>query len=387
MFRFSVLIFAALFASCTNNTDPHHFSEPGQPGAGAVVAEVNLPAGFEIREFADVPNARSMVLSPKGTLFVGNRDQGSVYAVVDRNHDFLADTVYQITSGMNMPNGVAFKNGDLYVAEVNRILRYRNIENDLANPPEPEVIADDFPTDRHHGWKYIAFGPDGKLYVPVGAPCNVCERTDNPIYASITRMNDDGSDREIIAHGVRNTVGFTWHPTTDALYFTDNNRDMMGDDIPPCELNRLDQPGQHFGFPYLHGKDVPDPEFHAYGVGRTFTEPVQELGPHTAPLGMLFYNGNQFPAEYRHQALIAEHGSWNRSKKIGYRLTMITFENGKAVDYKPFADGWLNDTDDSVTGRPVDIIELPDGSLLVSDDYAGKIYRIAYIGETSELLN
>lgn len=379
LYRYGLMAACFVAASCnTNGGETPSHPTPGQPGSGHVVEGISLPEGFEIREYADVPNARSMVMSESGVLFVGNRSGNKVYAVVDQDGDFAADTVYTIADSLRMPNGVALHNGDLYVAEVSRILRFDDIEQDLATPPEPVVVVDDYPTDRHHGWKYIAFGPDGKLYVPVGAPCNVCKR-DEEIYASITRMNPDGSGREVVAHGVRNTVGFTWHPETGKMYFTDNGRDMMGDDIPPCELNRLDEPGQHFGFPYLHGSDVEDPEFFSQAGDLQFTLPVQNLGPHVAPLGIKFYDGNQFPAEYRNRAFIAEHGSWNRTEKIGYRVTMVTFDGDRAVGYQPFAEGWLL-PDQNVTGRPVDVALMADGSMLVSDDHAGKIYRIAYIG-------
>jgi glucose/arabinose dehydrogenase len=237
------------------------------------------------------------------------------------------------------------------------------------------VIKDDFPTDRSHGWKFIAFGPDNKLYVPVGAPCNICLR-DNEIYASITRMDPDGSNHEVFAHGIRNTVGFDWHPETNELWFTDNGRDMMGDDIPPDELNRAPQKGIHFGYPFFHGNSIPDPEFGEGKNADDYVMPVQELGPHVAALGMRFYTGNMFPAEYRNQIFIAEHGSWNRSEKIGYRVMLVKLNGNNAVSYEPFAEGWLRG--ESVSGRPVDVLVMPDGALLLSDDYAGVIYRITY---------
>ncbi|MFN7188662.1 MAG: PQQ-dependent sugar dehydrogenase, partial [Cyclobacteriaceae bacterium] len=235
-----------------------------------------------------------------------------------------------------------------------------------------------YPTETHHGWKYIAFGPDGKLYVPVGAPCNICESED-PVYASMTRLNADGSGMEVFASGVRNTVGFTWHPQTGNIWFTDNGRDMMGDDIPPCELNTADKAGMHFGYPYCHGGTIKDPEFGDKRPCSDFTVPAQNLGPHTAPLGLKFYTGTMFPEEYRNQIFVAEHGSWNRSKKIGYRLSLVKLDaNGKAVSYSTFAQGWLNETTQKAWGRPVDVLVLPDGSLLVSDDQANLVYRISY---------
>lgn len=346
---------------------------------------LKAPEGFQVEVFTDqVPGARQMAASPNGIIYVGTRrsgEEGKVYAVVDTDKDFKPDTIYTIAKGLRMPNGVAYKDGSLYVAAVNEILRYDNIDEHLENPPQPVVIVDDYPTETSHGWKYIAFGPDGKLYVPVGAPCNICNNEEeNPIYATITRINADGTNREIIAHGIRNTVGFTWHPETGNLWFTDNGRDWLGDDIPPCELNELTAIGQHFGFPYLHGKDIWDPEFGRDEAlkQRDFVTPVQELDPHVAPLDVLFYTGNMFPEEYKNQALIAEHGSWNRSERIGYRITMVTFnDKGEPTNYQPFIYGWLQGEDD-IRGRPVAFLQMEDGSLLVSDDHSGSIYRITY---------
>lgn len=341
---------------------------------------IQLPPGFTIEVYAsDVTNARSMALSPNGTLFVGTRDEGSVYALRDEDGDFKIDKKYVLARGLKMPNGVAFRDGDLYVAEVSRILKFQGIENRLTNPPQPVVVYDQYPTKTHHGWKYIAFGPDGKLYVPVGAPCNICEEEDK-IFASITRLNPDGTGLEVVQHGIRNTVGFTWHPETKELWFTDNGRDWLGDDLPACELNHAPQDGMHFGYPYCHQGDLPDDRFGKKRPCSEFTPPAQKLGPHTAPLGLEFCTSNMFPEQYRHQILIAEHGSWNRSKKIGYRVSLVRLENGKAASYQPFASGWLDETTDEVWGRPVDLEFLPDGSMLVSDDFANAIYRISYRG-------
>ncbi len=232
------------------------------------------------------------------------------------------------------------------------------------------------PNNKWHGWRYLGFGPDGKLYVPVGAPCNVCDR-DSEDYATILRMNADGSGREVVARGVRNSVGFTWHPRTRALWFTDNGRDELGDEVPSCELNKVSRLGEHFGFPFCHQGDIADPEFGKLRSCGTATAPVQKLGPHVAPLGLKFYGGRQFPAEYRGQLLIAEHGSWNRSTPIGYRVMRVKLDGDRAVAYEPFITGWLSD-DRKVSGRPVDVLELADGSVLVSDDVAGVIYRVSY---------
>jgi glucose/arabinose dehydrogenase len=307
---------------------------------------------------------------------VGSRSAGKVYALVDLNQDQKADEVITIAEGLNKPNGVAFLDGSLYVAEISRVLRYDRIEARLKNPPRPVVVNDSFPKDEHHGWKFIRFGPDGRLYVPVGAPCNVCERKD-PRYASIMRMKPDGTGLEIFARGVRNTVGFDWHPLTQELWFTDNGRDWMGDDLPPDELNHALEKGMHFGFPYCHGKNIPDPQFGKKHKCEEFVPPAMELGAHVASLGMRFYTGTMFPAEYRNQIFIAEHGSWNRSELAGYRVTLVKLEKGRAVKYEVFAEGWLDWA--GAWGRPVDVQVMPDGALLVSDDKAGAIYRIHYL--------
>lgn len=344
--------------------------------------KINLPLGFEIDVWAEnVDNARSMAYSPEGTLYVGTRSKGNVYALKDTDGDGRSDQRWTLLEGGNMPNGVAVKDGDLYIAEVNRILKISDIENKLDNPGVPEVIYDEYPTETHHGWKYIAFGPDGKLYVPVGAPCNICESEDK-IFNSITRLNADGTGREIVHEGIRNTVGFDWHPETGELWFTDNGRDWLGDEKPECELNRATQDkGMHFGFPYCHQGDIPDPEFGDKHPCSDFTPPVQKMGPHTAPLGMEFYTASQFPEEYKGQIFVARHGSWNRKKKIGYDVMVVSLDdNGNSTGLKTFADGWLNSSTDDVWGRPVDVELLPDGTMLVSDDYADAIYRIYYKG-------
>jgi glucose/arabinose dehydrogenase len=337
---------------------------------------IKVPAGFRIDLFADgVENARSMALSPGGVLYVGTRTKGSVYAVVDRDKNGKADRVHTIATGLRMPNGVAFRDGALYVAEINKVTRYDGIDAHLETPPAPVVVNDTFPTERHHGWKFIAFGPDGKLYVPVGAPCNICEPTD-PRFASITRMNPDGTGVEVFASGVRNTVGFDWHPATKELWFTDNGRDLLGDDTPPDELNVAPQPKLHFGYPYCHGEGLADPEFGAKRPCNGFTPPAHALGPHVAAVGMRFYTGRMFPQQYRQQIFVAEHGSWNRSRKIGYRVMLATLQGSKVTSYEPFAEGWLQGEDD--WGRPADVLVMPDGALLVSDDKANAIYRISY---------
>ncbi|HEY5513704.1 MAG TPA: sorbosone dehydrogenase family protein [Geomonas sp.] len=338
------------------------------------LGEIKLPPGFAIEVFArDIPGARSMTLGAKGTVFVGTRGEGKVYAVQHGGSPKVE--VITLAKGLKEPNGVAFRGGALYVAEVSRVIRFDDIENRLANPPRPVLINDSFPRETHHGWKFIRFGPDGKLYVPVGAPCNVCDSKD-PRFASIMRMAPDGKNLEIFARGVRNTVGFDWHPVTRELWFTDNGRDWMGDDKPPDELNRAATPGLHFGFPYWHGRDLPDPQYGGEMKKTEFVPPEVELPAHVASLGMRFYTGAMFPAEYRNQIFIAEHGSWNRSVPNGYRISLVQLEGSKAGSYRVFAEAWLSGG--NAWGRPVDLQVMPDGSLLVSDDKAGAIYRISY---------
>ena len=375
------VLLVGLLASCGPINPPIKNPLKSNP-SDLPLDRINLPDGFSIEVFADsLENARSLCYSPNGTLFVGTRGEGKVYALRDTDGDFVADERYTLAEDLEMPNGVAFRDGDLYVAEVSRILKFTDIENKLDKPGTPEVVFDEFPTERHHGWKYIAFGPDGKLYVPVGAPCNICESEDE-IFASITRINPDGTGLEVVQHGVRNTVGFTWHPDDKQLWFTDNGRDMLGDDLPACELNHATTDGQHFGYPYCHQGDLLDEEF---GEGKDcadYRKPVQNLGAHVAPLGVEFCTSSMFPGDYQMRVLMAEHGSWNRSKKSGYRITQVILdENQNAVSYTPFADGWLDEEEDDAWGRPVDLEFLPDGSMLVSDDFANAIYRITYGGE------
>jgi glucose/arabinose dehydrogenase len=340
------------------------------------IERIRLPPGFSIELFALVPNARAMALG-KDTLFVGARSGGKVHAVGLRREGnaISAGRVTVVAANLDMPTGVAFREGALYIADVSQVLRLDGIESRLDAPPAPVVVTDRLPTETHHGWKFIGFGPDGHLYVPVGAPCNTCER-DPDRYALMHRMLPDGSKQEVFARGIRNSVGFDWHPVTGELWFTDNGRDWLGDDLPADELNRAARPGLHFGFPYCHQGDLPDPEHGRSRKCAEFVPPAQKLGAHVAPLGMRFYRGTQFPAAYRNQILVAEHGSWNRSKKSGYRVSVVRLDGNRAVSYEPFAEGWLQG--ESAWGRPVDLQELPDGSMLVSDDYAGAIYRIRY---------
>lgn len=380
-----IILCTATLSSC--DTGPKNGSENEatdaslQDTSGLKLETLTLPEGFSIALYGRVNNARSMAMSPAGVLYVGNRGGDKVYALQDNDGDFLADKIYTLDSGLRMPNGVAYKDGTLYVAEVDKLWKFPDIEANLSTPTK-ELIYDDYPSDGHHGWKYIGFGPDGKLYVPVGAPCNICE-SKNEMYASITRMDPDGSNREVYVSGVRNTVGFAWHPETGDMYFTDNGRDMLGDEIPPCELNRATEKGQHFGYPYCHGGDIPDPEFGDKRLCSDFVAPAQKLGPHVAPLGIKFYTGAMFPDQYQNVAFIAEHGSWNRSPEAGHtghKITTVSIENGQGVAYEDFITGFLDAQTNKAWGRPVDVLFLEDGSMLISDDLTGSIYRVTYEG-------
>ena len=359
--------------------------------ASQPLERLTLPPGFAVEHWADVDNPRQMVLGRAdehgGTVFVGSMRAGSVHAV-RFDSEFKAQRVIRIASQLRMPVGVAYRDGDLYVSAISQILRFAAVEQQLDGMPKvaivsdlvTELVTDALPRDTHHGWKFIAFGPDGKLYVPIGAPCNICEPDPNR-YANIMRMNADGSELEVFANGVRNSVGFDWHPQSSEFWFTDNGRDLLGDDQPPDELNRAPRAGMHFGYPYCHGGDLPDPEFGARRDCQSFSGPAQKLGAHVASLGMRFYTGKMFPAQYHNQIFIAEHGSWNRSKKTGYRISLVQLKDNKAISYETFASGWLQG--ESVSGRPADLLVLPDGSLLVSDDYANAIYRIVYRGQAA----
>ncbi|MCX7098194.1 MAG: PQQ-dependent sugar dehydrogenase [Methylococcales bacterium] len=346
----------------------------------SVLGQLHLPVGFKLSIFADnVPNARSLALGDNGVVFVGTGREGKVYALQDNNNDGVADVHYTIAEQLTMPNGVAFKEGSLYVTEISRIIRFDHIIQQLAHPPKPTVVYDQLPTDAHHGWKYLRFGPDGKLYTAVGAPCNICD-PDKEIYASLVRLNPDGSNFEIIAHGIRNSVGFDWQPDTGALFFTDNGRDHLGDDIPPDELNQWAAKGDNFGYPYCHGGEIVDPEFGADKKCSQFVAPAWKFKAHIAPLGLRFYQGKQFPTAYQKQLFVAQHGSWNRTEPQGYKVVLIKFNNGKPVAEEDFISGWLA-KDGTVLGRPVDILTLANGSLLISDDKLGVIYKVDYQGK------
>jgi glucose/arabinose dehydrogenase len=369
----AMVVAAAVVGACRPSA-----AGPGAAAAGpggAPLSRITVPAGFRVSVLTSaVPGARSLTLGAKGTVFVGTQS-GAVYAVVDRDHDGAADQVYTLARGLDMPNGVAFRQGALYVAEVSRVRRYDAIEDRLPSPPAPVTVIDGLPGQHHHGWKFIAFGPDDLLYVPVGAPCNVCESSDAR-FASLLRFRPDGTPVDTMAHGVRNSVGFDWEPGSGTFWFTDNGRDLLGDDVPPDELNRAAVAGRHYGFPACHAGTIVDPVFAKGRDCRTFEPPAIALDPHVAAIGMRFYRGTMFPEEYRGQVFIAEHGSWNSSRKVGYRVSLVRVKDGQALSYQPFAQGWLQG--EQAWGRPADVQELPDGSLLVSDDKAGAIYRITY---------
>jgi glucose/arabinose dehydrogenase len=347
-----------------------------QPGRAEIrLDQINLPAGFDIAVYAEgVENARQMVLGDKGTVFAGSRRAGKVWAISDLDGDQKADQVRLIASGLAMPSGVEFRNGALYVGAIERILRYDGIESRLDDPPEPVVVSDALPDKKRHGWKYLRFGPDDKLYIPVGVPCNVC---DEKGFGEIRQMSPDGSEMETYSRGVRNSVGLAFHPEDGMLWFTDNGRDHLGDDLPADELNHAPQKDMHFGIPYCHQGDLLDEEF---GQGKScgdYTPPVAKLDPHGAALGLVFYTGSMFPDEYRNRLFITQHGSWNRTEKVGYRILVLDVKaDGTVLNQAVFASGWLQG--EEVWGRPNDVLVMPDGALLVSDDAADVIYRISY---------
>ncbi|MCZ6709669.1 MAG: PQQ-dependent sugar dehydrogenase [Gammaproteobacteria bacterium] len=336
--------------------------------------KLRLPSGFAISVLTDkVDNARQLALGDSGTLFVGTQREGKVYAIPNALQPVSGDVV-TLARGLSMPSGVAFRGGDLYVGALGTVLRFRDIESHLVSNAPAEVVTDNLPNATHHGWKYLRFAPDGALYVPVGAPCNIC-RSEDPRFASILRMNPDSGETTVFARGIRNTLGFAWHPQTGHLWFTDNGADLMGDDIPAEEVNVATQPGQDFGYPQIHAGDIPDPKFGIDADPASYVQPVFKIQAHSAALGVDFYTGQQFPNEYRNALFIAEHGSWNRSSKVGYQISVL-IEREAGMHYAPFISGWLDGQNN--WGRPNDVLMAPDGSLLISDDQAGAVYRVTY---------
>ncbi|MEM9743156.1 MAG: PQQ-dependent sugar dehydrogenase [Pseudomonadota bacterium] len=359
-------------------------TSPAAVGDALPMERLAVPAGFVIEVLIDdTPNARQMALGADGTLFVGTRRAGRVYAVENALTEPAKARV--IADDLRMPSGVAVHDGNLYVGAVNRVLRFSAIEAWLAahadGQPKAEIITDALPTDGHHGWKYLKFSPSGTLHVPVGAPCNICLSKD-PRYASLLTLDLASGSTELYAEGIRNTVGFDWHPETGDLWFTDNGRDMLGDDVPPEEVNVAPRAGLHFGYPFEHAGTIADPEFGKQRVRtlgeRALEKPKVKIQAHSAALGIDFYDGAAFPEDYRHALFIAEHGSWNRSSKVGYRISVVLDPNGAAT-YRPFIEGWLDDEEN--WGRPNDVLVTPAGNLLISDDQAGAIYRVRYVGD------
>ncbi len=339
------------------------------------VAQLKVPKNFNIEVYASgMANARSLRIGDKGTVFVSTRLLDKIYAIVDKDGKREVKT---LLAGLYRPNGIALHNGTLYIAELNKISKIDNIEANIENAPKPTLIYDDLPSDEPHGWKFLTVGPDNKLYFNIGAPCNIC--MPSPAHAQIRRINLDGSGAEVVARGIRQIVGMDWHPALKQLYFTENQRDWLSEDLPQEKLNRVTRPGQdNFGFPYCHQGNLPDQQF-GWGHDCTveFTQPIALLGPHTAPLRMRFYTGNMFPREYRNAIFIARHGSWNKTNKIGGDIVVAKLNsNGTVKSVEPFIAGFL--VNNNYIGRPVDIELMKDGSILISDDWNGAVYRVTY---------
>jgi glucose/arabinose dehydrogenase len=348
---------------------------PAQPTAldRLPVNRLKLPPRFKIEVYASgVPDARSLRVGDRGTVFAGTSLLDKVYAVASRNG---RAEVKVVASGLYRPNGLAFKDGTLYIAELSQISKIERVEDNLDDPAPPIVIYDDLPKDEANGRRFVGIGPDNRLYVTIGLPCNNCIAPD--AYGQIRRINLDGSGAEVLAHGLRNSLGFDWHPVTRDLYFSDNGRDWFSEELPHDELNRVTRLGQHFGAPYCYGGDVPDQEF---GWGRScseFVPPVAKMGPHAAVLGMRFYTGNMFPPDYKDAIFVARHGSWNKTVKTGGDVVAVKLnKDGSVRSIEPFLGGFISDN--NYLGRPVDVAMMKDGSLLVSDDWNGAIYRVTY---------
>jgi glucose/arabinose dehydrogenase len=385
MIRTRMLIVAVGIGGLAASLTASSQTASSQPSASPLASLV-LPAGFHAEVFADnVDNAREMALAPGGTVFVGSQRAGKVHAVVDRDGDHKADQVVVVASGLDQPNGVAMRNGALYVATASKLLRFDDIEKHLDAPPAPVTVIAGLPNpNQGHNWKFIAFGPDDMLYMSVGSTCNVCAPA--PMTATIVRMKPDGTGMEVFAEGVRNSVGFDWHPVTHELWFTDNGRDLMGDDVPNDELNVAPKAGLHFGFPFCHQGDVADPEFGSQRACSTTEPPVQKLGAHVAAIGFTFYTGSMFPASYKNAAIIAQHGSWNRSTPSGYRVMVAKTDGRRVTAYEPLVEGFLpsagaaggRGAGAAALGRPADVLQMPDGSILISDDRGNRLIRVSY---------
>ena len=341
------------------------------------ISKLKLPPGFKAEIWASgMPGARAIVQGDNGKYYVGTRGIGRVYEITDAGG---ARTNRVVVDKLNQPAGVEFQNGSLYVMAIDKVLRFDRIATNPAVVPVDMTAAFKLPPEQHHNWKYIRFGPDGKLYVPFGAPCNICEQP--PEYAQIRRYNADGSGMEVLARGVRNTVGFDFHPVTKEMWFTNHGRDWMGDDTPADTLNRLptNAASPNYGFPYCHAGVVADPDFKKTDPCSGVTQPVAALGPHVAVMGVQFYTGNMFPAEYKNALFVARKGSWNRTQKSGYDVVMVRANaDGGAAQITPFITGFMDSSDQSFWGRPTYMLQLPDGSLLLSDEQLGAVYRITY---------
>ena len=340
------------------------------------IDKVNMPDGFKLELWATgLPGGRAMTRGDDGKVYVGTRGLGRVYEVTDAGD---ARSVRTVVDKLNQPAGVAFKDGSLYVMAIDKVLRYDGIEKNPDVTPVDMTEKFNLPAEQHHNWKYIAFGPDGKLYVPFGAPCNICEPPTEE-YAQIRRYNPDGSGMEVLARGVRNSVGFDWHPATKELWFSNHGRDWMGDDTPHDTLNRISKPDANFGFPYCHQGSVPDPDIKKPNACESVEQPVALMGAHAASIGVMFYTGNMFPAEYRNALFTARKGSWNRSKKAGFDVVMVKADaDGKNAKVEPFLTGFMNEADQSFWGRPAYLLQMPDGAVLLSDEQTGAIYRLSY---------
>jgi len=355
---------------------PHAGKMTETPAGEIPISKAKLPKGFKAEVWASgLPGGRAMALSGDGKkVYVGTRGIGRVYEVSDEGGK---RTVRTVVDKLTQPAGVAFNKGALYVFAIDKVLRFDGIAGNPGAQPEDMTAKFNLPPEQHHNWKYVAFGPDGKLYVPFGAPCNICEPPKE--YAQIRRYNADGSGMQVIARGVRNTQGFDWHPKTRQMWFTDHGRDWMGDNGPQDELNRLTKPGQNFGFPYCHASGVVDADFKKKDACKGVTRPMALMGPHAANMGVKFYTGKMFPAEYRNTMFIARKGSWNRSKPSGFDVVNVRVGEGGKVTVRPFITGF-NESKDGYKfwGRPAYVQQMPDGALLVSDEQLGAIYRISY---------
>lgn len=371
--KYMLIIYLLYFFSLYISADPN-------------INKLYVPEGFEISIYADnLDSPRQLTETADGFIIVGSKNGDKIFALNDANNDGVAEQKILLANGLQNPTGVSFYKGDLYFSEIDKVWIIEDIDSwlssDQENLPERSIFMDDLPSETWHGFKYLDFGPDGNLYIPVGVPCNIClePQTKDKRFAAIHKYED--GKLITVADGVRNSVGFDWHPVTKKLYFSDNGRDWLGDDSPSCELNVVDKEGSFYGYPYKHAKNVIDPEFGKLipNLDKQLIDPIAELGPHVAPLGIAFYDNLKFPEKYRNSLFIALHGSWNRSKKSGYKVIFVKLdEDGNYISMEDFISGWLNDQ--SAWGRPVSPFIMSDGSMLVSDDKYNVIYKVQYKG-------